>query len=747
MAGSGFPNIAHIAKIDPAQYFRQNWRHAFYLELPTVLKAKYANSLLQTLSPQPSDFTVLVPYLQSKDTKRPAATFITPTLAGGKHVEDRGRISESKTISGMSGYMAAVKHQSNLFQRYVTQYQNAAGDIFDLQRGIFNPEGRLNEKGLRSGYAWFHRFANLFEIYWDIKRTQRPKLANATRLIWIDEKDDCYRVVVPLDFSFRQQAPRENFQYSWSITMETIEDASVMRDRLKSSSDADPANIFERISSAIDVAQQALTTITSLVDMAPRAIGALLRDVITPFSKLINFASNVASLPLTFIESVEDLLRSGITAGQNALGGIATLYGAQSAVERTFNEAWLGLVQAGEMIVAQAHTLSGTTRGNRSYPEVRNAEGVKYNGGRPYPRDTAATQTAYNQKSARGSDDINQAATLDTVGNSYTSSGSTGYDTRMHPSVKKGLQGYTESRQDWLGTRTTTVHSGDTIFDVARRELGDVQFWQDLVILNKLRYPYISSTNRKQGVLGVGDALLIPVPATEDSQSGPAKVPDMPPQLNGVATSGTTTTLVDITRQTLGLRWRNNQWEGYRCTILSGTNAGVTRRVQSNTQYSLAFDGANPWPVALDTTSAYLLWLDPLPFEIPSTTRAMAFGFDLKAQKVNGKYDMVLGDDLDAAVVTGIDALVQDLQMAFDTVQGGNAHLPLDGMPQMIGSKATTANILTFRIAARQVVLSDPRIDDIVRETVLLGDKADIVGVELIAQLKDGNQIPIGLRS
>lgn len=62
-----------------------------------------------------------------------------------------------------------------------------------------------------------------------------------------------------------------------------------------------------------------------------------------------------------------------------------------------------------------------------------------------------------------------------------------------------------------------TVQAGDTIQQIARRQLGQADQWWVLVRLNRLIYPYIDGTGSSPapGVLGIGDSLSIPGNATD----------------------------------------------------------------------------------------------------------------------------------------------------------------------------------------------------------------------------------------
>jgi hypothetical protein len=66
----------------------------------------------------------------------------------------------------------------------------------------------------------------------------------------------------------------------------------------------------------------------------------------------------------------------------------------------------------------------------------------------------------------------------------------------------------------------------------------------------------------------------------------------------GVATSGSTTTVVNS-----GKAWTSNQWTNYQVRILSGTGAGQIRNISSNTGTTLTI----PAGATIDTTSVYII--------------------------------------------------------------------------------------------------------------------------------------------
>ena len=72
----------------------------------------------------------------------------------------------------------------------------------------------------------------------------------------------------------------------------------------------------------------------------------------------------------------------------------------------------------------------------------------------------------------------------------------------------------------------------------------------------------------------------------------------------GMATDGTTTTLVDATMGVDRAAWTTNEWAGYWVYIYSGTGAGQIRQITSNTGTTLTWTTAGTAPTA---TSQYMI--------------------------------------------------------------------------------------------------------------------------------------------
>ena len=90
----------------------------------------------------------------------------------------------------------------------------------------------------------------------------------------------------------------------------------------------------------------------------------------------------------------------------------------------------------------------------------------------------------------------------------------------------------------------------------------------------------------------------------------------------GIATSGSTTTILDTTKN-----WKVNQWAGKRVRITGGTNASLEIQINSNTANTLTF---NATTAAMDATTQYTI------LGIPARSSGIGLVFPYSSN--NGKY-------------------------------------------------------------------------------------------------------------
>jgi phage baseplate assembly protein W len=73
--------------------------------------------------------------------------------------------------------------------------------------------------------------------------------------------------------------------------------------------------------------------------------------------------------------------------------------------------------------------------------------------------------------------------------------------------------------------RLVAINHGDDLASIASREMGDANRWQELVWINELAHPYITTDERRAGagVLLAGGYIKVPAPAgvwTDDAERG-----------------------------------------------------------------------------------------------------------------------------------------------------------------------------------------------------------------------------------
>lgn len=82
-----------------------------------------------------------------------------------------------------------------------------------------------------------------------------------------------------------------------------------------------------------------------------------------------------------------------------------------------------------------------------------------------------------------------------------------------------------EFERQFPSYRLAEIHHGDDLQAIASREMGDANRWPELVWLNTLTHPYITTDERRAGpgVLLAGSFIKVPAPAgvwTDDAERG-----------------------------------------------------------------------------------------------------------------------------------------------------------------------------------------------------------------------------------
>jgi len=793
MSDKNFPAITRKPNINVADFARQNFTYAFHVHIPTGAQAATMSRFVDGPFSSTPDTNIIkdkiltctIPYVQSVQVTRPASVQVIPTLGGGKHVEDRGRTRQQISLTGTSGHLSAVKPITDPFnpQSWSQDLRNVSERMSEIWG---DNTAKLNRLGKRSGYAWFHRLSRLFEIYWEIKRIEKPEIARQVKMIWINERDKEFLIVVPMAFNFQRSAPKNAFTYDFSISMEVIENFG--EDLSKQISDANAAvikkNLLQRFNDNIRRVSQTITAARDyanlLVDKSVNQLlrGEILAVVHNGLDVLVNSTDALLNISETLVGSGSAVLSDVIGAIDKVRVGIRNVIeltqfwsAPGGGLMRAVNEWAVGVENA-------ANQLAATTQGNTNdaiYSQRFASFDEFYNSTRPTEALVGTRKSNLTSGWSATGPTYNKDVTSGAIGKNAITSGNPLYDNNI---LSPGLAIYEETRNEtrstWTGVKSVRVREGDTIFDIARRELGDINFWIDLVVLNNLKPPYtlVAGSSSSPGELKADDEIMIPGPYTntfEDLKvlissslrslpqefgqaTGPGILPPVP-TLNKLK-------LTDVTKNTSELRWYVDQWKGFNCVILTGTNAGESRLIKSNDGFNLYFYGTstNPtssyseWPLPIDPSSQYQIVLQDAGSTIggvlPFQNFDRVLGMDLEARlNNNNKLDLVLAPNGDAAVIEGLPAAAQSILLLIHTPIGANPFLPRDGIPAKVGEKLTpevTAEYWTFLRAA---LTSDPRVTGIQRETLIVNEFSDIIGFEATVQFVDGSITPVGMTS
>jgi len=786
MSDKNFPAITRKPNINVADFARQNFTFAFHVHIPMAAIGaleKFDHRPSMYL-PEPNIFkdkilTCTIPYLQGIDVLRPASAQVVPTLGGGKHVEDRGRTREQISINGTSGHLAAVKPLNDPFNKesWKQNIKNFSDNVSEIWG---DNTAKLKKMGERSGFAWFHRLSLLFEIYWEIKRTEKPEIARQVKMIWVNEKEREFLVVVPMAFNFRRSTPKNSFTYDFSINMEVIENFE--EDLSKQISEANAALVKKNYLQTVnETLRRVSETVNASRNFANLLVDRAVNQVLRGHLAIIN---NGLDVLLTTTDAALNVSQTLIDAGSSAVSDITGSIDKirvslrnvleLSQVYSSPNGAWGRAINGWVVGVENSiNQLMATAQGNTNdavYSQRFDSFDEFYRSTRPTPSTLGSSVQSLSSSFSAGGPNYNQDATAGAIGKNAITSGNPLYDNNI---LSPGLSVYEETRNQtratWTGVKSVRVREGDTIFDIARREMGDINFWIDLVVLNNLKPPYTltASSSSSPGQLKLDDEILIPGPFSntfEDLKllisSSLRNLPQEFGQATGPGPVVDRLRLVDSTKNTPELRWYDNQWKGFNCVILSGTNFGETRIIKSNDGFNLYFYGTSStatspyseWPLPIDSSSQYQIVLqdagNTVSGVLPSQNFDRVLGMDLEARlNNNNKLDLVKIPTGDAGVIEGLPSAAQSILLLIHTPMGANPFLPRDGIPSKIGEKLTgevTAEYWTFLRAA---LVSDPRVAQLQRESLIVNEFSDIIGFEATVQFIDGSTSPVGLTS
>jgi hypothetical protein len=269
------------------------------------------------------------------------------------------------------------------------------------------------------------------------------------------------------------------------------------------------------------------------------------------------------------------------------------------------------------------------------------------------------------------------------------------------------------------GVREVEILPGDDLVKIATRELGSAERFQEIVVLNNLKPPYISPSaeDRLPNTLAPRDPILLPSTGTLSAPRAPISttIYTDPTFTGRVLSHSLRTTTVD----TGGRDWRVNQWSGFSVEIISGLGAGQELLVTGNEAASFTSD--KDWVTNPDSTSVVRFHLKRTGVAPKKSVNAQVLGVDLRLR--DG--DLQISSRGDISMVDGVENMTQAVQTKFKTHPGELASHPSFGLPiSTTGTRANPDNMLTFKLAVKQALLADRRVTSIQQINISVeGDK------------------------
>jgi hypothetical protein len=256
---------------------------------------------------------------------------------------------------------------------------------------------------------------------------------------------------------------------------------------------------------------------------------------------------------------------------------------------------------------------------------------------------------------------------------------------------------------------TVIINNGEDIYAIARRTLGSIQRFVDLVLINRLEFPFIvaSTSQKRANTLAWGESILIPSTTsttTGTTIAGAVDTSVVPTAGGTVSTASLPSQLIDITAA-----WLPNQWTGYSVTATTGGST-QTLIANGNTATQLTLNGN--WTITITpSVTTYIITYNTFQPRRPMTPAARAYGTDfLVVFDSNGRGDFAIGAQGDFAAATGFDNFIQAITLRARCPIGSHPFHKSYGLPAPVGRPVTGSVFVLNSFFTRRSLLADPRV-------------------------------------
>ncbi len=649
---------------------------------------------------------VVLTLLRELQFRGPFATAITVMQGGGKVIESNGQVLRPVTLSGTTGFLppnSAVPLQSTRGR---------------LVPNVADLDGQL---GAISGYLAFQKLNYLFDLYGDERRRGNLDVF----FHFFDYKNDSFWRIEPKTFDLVRSS-RRPMTYDYHVQFDCIERADAVAKRDDPSlvvgvtplvtanariNTSNVGGVLAKVAGALSAASKSsiISAVSRFGDMVTSGLDFLrhcdtvvqraFQATLNKLDAVVGFFANIHDTFFTLLEVVPTLLAQ---LSSSLVGLFNTIQKfAPDNIAQELNAWALEVTRLTDHMTVQV----GSLVASQAQRDVKETD-QRFSQGRM--KRGASTDLMQEPAGGAGAPDANPfigASGLSLV---------TDVD---------GLAG-TTSRI------AVVIHNGEDIYSLARRVLGRIERFSDIVLLNKLEFPFIVADvgTKPPNTLAWGEYALVPAPRSSSAPtvSDAVDTSAIPTTSGMVDTASLPSQLIDSTAS-----WLPGQWVGYSVTVVT-TGARQTLVCNANTATQLTLSGN--WTITITpgvtTYAVVYAKFDP---RRPVTAETRAYGVDLLAVfGTDGRCDAALGATGDLAMVQGLDNFFQAITLRARCPLGEHPFHKSYGMAAPVGRPFTDDVGVLYSFAVRRSLLSDPRVGKV--RNVQLSLRGDVVTASLEVQ-------------
>lgn len=622
---------------------------------------------------------------QQVSMRGPFATTVTVMQGGGKVVESQGRVLTPCTISGTTGFLPPGT---------AVPLRPASGRLVP---NVFDVDGQL---GAISGYLAFRKLKYLFDLYGDERRRGNLDVL----LYFFDYKNDEFWRIEPQSFDMSRSS-RRPMSYDYNVQFQGLEraDAVAVRDQevdlvtgisslLAGNARVNTSNVggvLAKVAGALSAASKSsiITAVSRLGDLVTSGLDFLrhcdsvvrraFQATLNKLDSVVGFFANIHDTFFTLLDTVPTLMAQ-LSSSLAGLFNTVSKF-APDNIAQELNAWALEVTTLSDHMAVQVSALVAS----QSQRDVRDTD-QRFSTGRM--KQGATTDLMREPGDGAGAPDANPF--IGSSGLSMTTDVDALASSTQHVAI--------------------VINNGEDIYALARRVFGKIERFTDLVLLNKLEFPFIvaSSGAKPPNTLAWGEYILVPAPnsstaATSFDAVDASVVP---------TTSGTVdqpSVLSQLTDSTAA--WIPNQWVGYSVTaVTAGSRQTLLCNANTSTQLTLSGNWTIAITPGLTTYSVAYAKFDP---RRPATAETRAYGVDILAVfDADGRCDAALGATSDLAVARGLDNFFQAIVLRARCPVGEHPFHKSYGMAVPIGRPFTDDVGVLYSFFVRRSLLSDRRV-------------------------------------